>query len=82
MGHAQKTVGSRTDSESSYLNAIKYFPLCGEAYWSLANLKTYKFSEKQIQTMESALKADMHDLEKTQMLVCFRKSTRITRKLR
>ena len=25
LGHAQKTVGSRTDSESSYLNAIKYF---------------------------------------------------------
>ena len=63
LGHAQKTVGSRSDSESSYLNAIKYFPLCGEAYWSLANLKTYKFTEKQIKTMESALKSDMHDLE-------------------
>ena len=74
LGHAQKTVGSRADSELSYLNAIKYFPLCGEAYWSLANLKTYKFSEKQIQTMESALNADMHDIEKTQMLFALGKA--------
>lgn len=74
LGHAQKTIGRRLESETSYLNAIKNFPLCGEAYWSLANLKTYKFSEKQIQAMESALKADMHDLEKTQMLFALGKA--------
>ena len=56
LGHAYKTVGHRKESEQSYLNAINYFPLCGEAYWSLANLKTYEFSEKQIIEMERALK--------------------------
>ena len=74
LGHAQKTIGRRLDSETSYLNAIKNFPLCGEAYWSLANLKTYEFSDKQIHTMESAIKADMHDIEKTQMLFALGKA--------
>ena len=32
-----------------------YFSLSGEAYWSLANLKTYEFSDKEIINMESSL---------------------------
>tara|TARA_E500000178_G_scaffold95673_1_gene94692 strand:- start:758 stop:2713 length:1956 start_codon:yes stop_codon:yes gene_type:complete len=74
LGHAQKTVGNRSESEQSYINAIKNFPLCGEAYWSLANLKTYKFSYKQIKSMESALKENIHDLEKIQMLFALGKA--------
>ena len=74
LGHAQKTVGNRSESEQSYINAIKNFPLCGEAYWSLANLKTYKFSNIQIKSMESALKENIHDLEKIQMLFALGKA--------
>jgi len=74
LGHAQKTVGNRSESEQSYINAIKNFPLCGEAYWSLANLKTYKFSNKQIKSMESALNENIHDLEKIQMLFALGKA--------
>ena len=74
LGHAQKTVGNRSESEQSYINAIKNFPLCGEAYWSLANLKTYKFSNKQIKSMEFALKENIHDLEKIQMLFALGKA--------
>ena len=74
LGHAQKTVGNRSESEQSYINAIKNFPLCGEAYWSLANLKTYKFSNKQIKSMESALKENIHELEKIQMLFALGKA--------
>ena len=74
LGHAQKTVGKRSESEQSYINAIKNFPLCGEAYWSLANLKTYKFSNKQIKSMESSLKENIHDLEKIQMLFALGKA--------
>jgi len=74
LGHAQKTVGNRSESEQSYINAIKNFPLCGEAYWSLANLKTYKFSNEQIKSMESALKENIHDLEKIQMLFALGKA--------
>ena len=74
LGHAYKTVGNRAGSEESYLNAIKNFPTCGEAYWSLANLKTYEFSKKQINSMEIALKDDMHELEKIQMLFALGKA--------
>jgi histidinol dehydrogenase len=55
MGHALKTIGSREECERAYLNAIKYFPLSGEAYWSLANLKTYKFSALQIKEMNKLI---------------------------
>ena len=74
LGHAYKTVGNRVSSEESYLNAIKNFPSCGEAYWSLANLKTYEFSKKQINSMENALQDDMHELERIQMLFALGKA--------
>ena len=67
LGHAHKTVGNRKESEQAYLNAINYFPLCGEAYWSLANLKTYEFSNKEIANMELSLKRNMHQNELIQM---------------
>ena len=74
LGHAHKTVGNRKESEQAYLNAINYFPLCGEAYWSLANLKTYKFSDNQIIQMEGALKDEINDQEKIQMLFALGKA--------
>jgi tetratricopeptide (TPR) repeat protein len=74
LGHAHKTVGNRKESEQAYLNAINYFPLCGEAYWSLANLKTYKFSDNQIIQMEGALGDEINDQEKIQMLFALGKA--------
>lgn len=67
LGHALKTVGEREKSETSYHNAIKYFPFSGEAYWSLANLKTYKFSQKEISNMELSINKNMHPNELIQM---------------
>ena len=67
LGHALKTIGERKKSEAAYQNAIKYFSLSGEAYWSLANLKTYEFSDKEIINMESSLIKNIHPNELTQM---------------
>ena len=67
LGHALKTIGEREKSEAAYQNAIKYFSLSGEAYWSLANLKTYEFSDKEIINMESSLIKNIHPNELTQM---------------
>ncbi len=67
LGHALKTIGEREKSEGAYQNAIKYFPLSGEAYWSLANLKTYEFSNKEIANMELSLKKNIHPNELIQM---------------
>lgn len=74
MGHALKTLGNRKECEDSYLKAIKLFPLSGEGYWSLANLKTYTFNNNQIQAMKSSIKEDMHEQEKIQMMFALGKA--------
>ena len=56
------------------MKAIKLFPLSGEGYWSLANLKTYTFNDNQIQAMKSAIKEDMHEQEKIQMMFALGKA--------
>ena len=67
LGHVYKTMGEIENSIDSYKNTIIQNKLSGEAYWSLANLKTYSFSENEIKVMEETLKADMSDIEKSQM---------------
>jgi tetratricopeptide (TPR) repeat protein len=67
MGHALKTLGNREECERAYQNAIKHYPLSGEAYWSLANLKTYQFDSNEIVAMENAIKNNMHQDELIQV---------------
>ena len=67
MGHALKTLGNREDCERAYQNAIKNYSLSGEAYWSLANLKTYQFDSNEIIAMENAIKNNMHQDELIQI---------------
>ncbi len=54
-GHMLKTIGRLTDGIAAYRKAIELSPLLGEAWWSLANLKTVKFDEPDIQAMQTAL---------------------------
>ena len=67
LGHVYKTMGEIENSIDSYKSTIIQNKLSGEAYWSLANLKTYSFSENEIKVMEETLKADMSDIERSQM---------------
>ena len=67
LGHVYKTMGEINNSINSYKNTIIQNNLSGEAYWSLANLKTYSFSENEIKDMEETLKGDMSDIERSQM---------------
>ena len=67
LGHVYKTMGEIDNSIDSYKNTILQNNLSGEAYWSLANLKTYSFSENEILDMEETLKGDMSDIERSQM---------------
>ena len=67
LGHVYKTMGEIDNSIDSYKNTILQNNLSGEAYWSLANLKTYSFSENEIKDMEDTLKCDMSDIERSQM---------------
>ena len=51
VGHALKTVGNQPEAIEAYTQAYRVKPDCGDAYWSLANLKTYRFDETQIASM-------------------------------
>ncbi len=52
LGHVYKTTGNQEECINSYNEAISFDNNFGEAYWSLANLKTYKFSGEEILSME------------------------------
>ena len=54
-GHALKTVGRIADSIAAYRTAIAQAPGLGEAWWSLANLKTLRFTADDIAAMRAAL---------------------------
>lgn len=54
-GHMLKTVGRQGDGVGAYRQALALMPTLGEAWWSLANLKTVRFSDEDIAAMELAL---------------------------
>jgi len=61
-GHVLKTVGRNADSVAAYRHAVDLAPALGEAWWSLANLKTYRFSDADLAAMQSQLaSADLAD---------------------
>ena len=62
-GHALKTAGRQAASVDAYNKSIELAPQLGESYWSLANLKTFRFSAAQIGTMQSQLARTELDIE-------------------
>jgi tetratricopeptide (TPR) repeat protein len=50
-GHALKTLGRHLEAIESYHAAARARPHFGDAYWSLANLKTYGFADDEIARM-------------------------------
>ncbi len=57
LGHALKTQGRREDAERAYREAARQRVNFGDAYWSLANLKTYRFADEQLATMREQVDA-------------------------
>ncbi len=53
IGHALKTLGRQQDAIDAYRNAAAVAPSFGDAYWSLANLKTYRFTDDEISRMRA-----------------------------
>ena len=61
-GHALKTKGRDQDSVDAYRKSIQMMPSLGEAYWSLANLKTFRFTEAELRAMRAQLeRTDLSD---------------------
>ncbi len=51
LGHALKTIGKQAESIEAYRDAYRVRADFGDAYWSLANLKTYSFTADEIERM-------------------------------
>jgi len=51
LGHALKTIGRVPEAIDAYHEAAAARPDFGDAYWSLANLKTYRFGDEELARM-------------------------------
>ena len=54
-GHVLKTAGRQDEGIKAYRRSIACQPAFGEAYWSLANLKTFRFTEADHAAMRAQL---------------------------
>lgn len=61
IGHVQKTLGRRAESEASYRAVLALDPGRAEAWWSLADLKNYTFSDADIEAVERLIGSDPRD---------------------
>jgi len=62
-GHTLKTVGRLTEAIEAYKKCIRLRPEVGEAYWSLANLKTFRFSDEDIDNMRKQVTTEGGDAD-------------------
>lgn len=69
-GHALKTYGRQEEAIASYQAAYKAKPDHGDAYYALANLKTYKFNDKELTAMAEA-EARPHTSRHDRIHLCF-----------
>ena len=66
-GHSLKTAGRQAESITAYRRTLELAPQHGEAWWSLANLKTVRFSaadreamQRQLERVDLALEDRFH----------------------
>ena len=55
QGHALKTAGHTEHAIAAYRRSLDVDPSCGEVWWSLANLKTFRFSDADVAAMQAQL---------------------------
>ncbi len=63
IAHAHKTLGRQQEAVDSYRRAYTVKPSFGDAYWSLANLKTYRFTDEELARMRAQEQAPNTDPE-------------------
>ena len=54
-GHMLKTIGRQEEGIAAYRKAVELDPALGDAWWSLANLKTFRFDDDDLAAMRGAL---------------------------
>jgi len=63
VAHSLKTIGQLEESIKSYRQCMELNPDHGEIHWSLANLKTYQFTDEDIKDMEFRITQDKLSVE-------------------
>ena len=53
--HTLRTLGRHDAAVASYRRSTERFPRLGEPWWSLANLKTFRFADAEVETMRALL---------------------------
>jgi len=61
IGNALKTIGRTDDAVAALRHALKVQPTFGEAYWTLANFKSFRFSPRELAHMRQALRKKLSD---------------------
>ncbi len=56
-GHALKTIGEHEAAIEAYREACRGRPAFGDAWWSLANMKTFRFEDVEVERMRDVLDA-------------------------
>ncbi|MEX2122975.1 MAG: sulfotransferase [Woeseia sp.] len=56
--HVLKTLGDQAGALTAYRAAIRAKPDFGEVYWSMANLKVFRFEDEEVAAMEEQLERD------------------------
>ncbi|WP_448211618.1 tetratricopeptide repeat-containing sulfotransferase family protein [Colwellia sp. MEBiC06753] len=70
LGHAHKTSGDYQQAVEAYKQAYQIKQDHGDAYWSLANIKTYQFSDSELKQMAALLDRQGISIE-DQIHICF-----------
>lgn len=55
LGNTLKTIGRQAEAIAAYRRAATLLPGHSEAWWSLSNLKTFRFEDAEVETMQAQL---------------------------
>ena len=61
LGNALKTIGRTDEAVEALRRALKIQPTFGEAYWTLANFKSFRFLPRELSHMRQALRKKLSD---------------------
>ena len=57
-GHALSAAGRVQEAITAYRRSMRLAPNLGEAYWSLANLKTFRFTAEELRAMQAQIEGN------------------------